>query len=538
MPKRKCVLTEKLRTEYPFIVPCNCDGKVNEKVKCTQCNAIFSIQHGGRSDITQHIATKRHKLAENASVSSKVSDYFSKKAMGEMERNLAADDATFAYHVCMHNQSFRSMDCTSKIIRKLYDKKFTCGQKKTQAIIVSVLAPYAMAVFRNELEKANYVSIMIDSSNHGALKIVPVLVRYFIPEEGIKTMVLEFLNVPCETTDQLTEYVWQLVTKWNIEKKVVALSADNTNTNFGGSSRRGKNNVFHKLKSKLNRTLIGVGCTSHIINNAIQCAADTLPMDVQAVIGKLYQHFYIYTVRVHTLKGFCDFLNTEYKTVLGHSKTRWLSPYPALKRMNEMYEVLKSYVLSVDKPPLLLKNFFSNPVSELIATFLECQSEMFHATICAIEGEKVTLAEAKSITESLLEKLQQRRDNDFATRKEQSLLKALIEDGLITEKNYGNYKNEFYNTCIEYIEEWSSDTLTFESLSWILLKNPEASLSWKSVQKSVTTIEEVCPNTKINETELFDEVMILKKAITEKEEIKAKSTGEIWYELFNSLGVN
>jgi hypothetical protein len=54
----------------------------------------------------------------------------------------------------------------------------------------------------------------------------------------------------------------------------------------------------------------------------------------------------------------------------------------------------------------------------------------------------------------------------------------------------------------------------------------------------VTTIEEVCPNTKINETELFDEVMILKKAITEKEEIQTKSTGEIWYGLFNSLGVN
>jgi YesN/AraC family two-component response regulator len=121
---------------------------------------------------------------------------------------------------------------------------------------------------------------------------------------------------------------------------------------------------------------------------------------------------------------------------------------------------------------------------------------MFRATICAIEGEKVTLAEAKSIIESLLEKLQQRRDNDFATRKEQSLLKVLIEDGFFTEKNYDNYKNEFYNTCIEYIQEWFSDTLTFESLSSILLKNPEASLSLKSV----TTIEDVCPNTKINET--------------------------------------
>jgi hypothetical protein len=67
--------------------------------------------------------------------------------------------------------------------------------------------------------------------------------------------------------------------------------------------------------------------------------------------------------------------------------------------------------------------------------------------------------------------LKQRQDNDSATRKEQSLLKVLTEDGLITEKNYGNYKNEFYNICIEYIQEWSSGTLIFESLSWILLKN-------------------------------------------------------------------
>jgi hypothetical protein len=189
---------------------------------------------------------------------------------------------------------------------------------------------------------------------------------------------------------------------------------------------------------------------------------------------------------------------------------------PCSQKDERDVRILKSCVLSLDKPPLLLKNVFSNPVSELIATFLECQSEMCHATICAIKGEKVTLVEAKSIIESLLEKLQQRRDNDFATRKEQFLLKVLLEDGLITEKNYGNYKNEFYNICIEYIQEWSSDTLTFESLSWILLKNPEASLSWKSVQKSVTAIEEVCPNTKINKTDLLDEVTILKKAIKDK----------------------
>jgi hypothetical protein len=58
------------------------------------------------------------------------------------------------------------------------------------------------------------------------------------------------------------------------------------------------------------------------------------------------------------------------------------------------------------------------------------------------------------------------------------------------------------------------------------------------LEKCAENCNNNCPNRKINETELFDEVIILKKAITEKEEIKAKSTGEIWYELFNSLGLN
>jgi hypothetical protein len=40
--------------------------------------------------------------------------------------------------------------------------------------------------------------------------------------------------------------------------------------------------------------------------------------------------------------------------------------------------------------------------------------------------------------------------------------------------------------------------------------------------KSVTTIEEVCPNTKINETELFEEVMISKKAITVDSRLSAR----------------
>jgi len=43
---------------------------------------IFSIEHGGKSDITQHIDTKRHKLAVESEKGNSVTDYFTKKNVG------------------------------------------------------------------------------------------------------------------------------------------------------------------------------------------------------------------------------------------------------------------------------------------------------------------------------------------------------------------------------------------------------------------------------------------------------------------------
>lgn len=71
----------------------------------------------------------------------------------------------------------------------------------------------------------------------------------------------------------------------------------------------------------------------------------------------------MYTVRVEALKEFCT--ETEYHQMLGYSKTRWLALMPALERVIKMYQPLKSYFLSIEKCPQLLKNFFENPMSEL-----------------------------------------------------------------------------------------------------------------------------------------------------------------------------
>jgi hypothetical protein len=59
MPKRRCVFTESLEAEYPFLKE---DQQVG-KVLCSICKSQFSIQHGHRSDTLQHIKKIKQAIA-------------------------------------------------------------------------------------------------------------------------------------------------------------------------------------------------------------------------------------------------------------------------------------------------------------------------------------------------------------------------------------------------------------------------------------------------------------------------------------------
>jgi hypothetical protein len=40
---------------------------------------------------------------------------------------------------------------------------------------------------------------------------IPLLVRYFSPDSGLQTIILEFTDLPGETAEELTNYVWTLL---------------------------------------------------------------------------------------------------------------------------------------------------------------------------------------------------------------------------------------------------------------------------------------------------------------------------------------
>ena len=264
---------------------------------------------------------------------------------------LADKEATFAYHTVAHGQSFRSSDCASKLVSKLFKPKFSFGKTKCEAIVVNVIAPMWTDELHQELDRIDFVTVTIDASNIKEVKLVPIVVRQFLPESGVKVKLLEFKSVTGETAEISSKYLLSVLD----QTKLIEFCAYNCNTNFGGINRREQNNVFYKVKDNAKRDLVGIGCTIHIVHSCLQHAVDTLPVCVESLVVKIYQLFHMYTVLFSELKESCDFADVEYQRLLQHGNTRFLSLLPALEWVLEMFKALKSYFNSQEHCPTTVR---------------------------------------------------------------------------------------------------------------------------------------------------------------------------------------
>lgn len=179
MARNSCFFNDKLKAEYVCMEPVN--GKPNSTY-CNVCKEEFSIKNKGRFDIEQHLKTQRHRNNSKLTTKDKLFHYFHKKGDTEEDYKLARMEITWIYHNVMHNHSFRSMDCTSKLLKKFVDPKISCARTKTQAAVTNVISTWTDDMLLKELETCHFVIIACDASNHNAIKLLPVLLR--LVEDG------------------------------------------------------------------------------------------------------------------------------------------------------------------------------------------------------------------------------------------------------------------------------------------------------------------------------------------------------------------
>ena len=67
-----------------------------------------------------------------------------------------------------------------------------------------------------ELDRINFVTVTTDASNMKEVKLVPIVVRYFLPKSGVKVKLLEFKSVTGETAEILSKYLLSVIDQTNL----------------------------------------------------------------------------------------------------------------------------------------------------------------------------------------------------------------------------------------------------------------------------------------------------------------------------------
>ncbi|CAM2106241.1 unnamed protein product [Caretta caretta] len=243
----------------------------------------------------------------------KLTDYFVKPG-SESEDAVTEAEGAFAFHTIKHRNSFKSMDCTSVLLKKTFPdsevaQKFSSARTKTEAIVLSVLAPHSVDVVLKMFEENDvaYCGVATEEAIPGSGKIFPVIFQYFDWKNGsLQSKLIEVQNTPNESANTIAHYVKQTFEKNGLFETCIAFTGDNCNTMFGRlqHDEDGKN-VFANFKKLLQkRTLIGVGCPAHILNNCVHHAAERMNVDIKNIIFKIYQYFHIYAVRTERLKEY------------------------------------------------------------------------------------------------------------------------------------------------------------------------------------------------------------------------------------------
>lgn len=204
-----------------------------------------------------------------------------------------------------------------------------------------------------------FFSVASDASNHGTTKLFPLSVRYWMPDLGVQTKVLDFYDDSDETFAAIHN---QIVTKLEETRlgldMISAYSADNASLNY-----RRYNSVFQKLKENNNCILkANKNAVAHIVHNSAKHAGDRLNIDIKNVVNKTFSHFSSSAKCTEELKSIHTFVEIEYQSLLRHVPTRWLSLWPAVKRLHDRWAPIKTYFLSLgeDQCPKSLWQLFKD----------------------------------------------------------------------------------------------------------------------------------------------------------------------------------
>lgn len=462
--RRFCVYNSEWEQEYPFIKPSPTDAYI---ARCNQCFSTITIKFSGVGAIKHHILKEKHikslKSSENSNaIQPKVSNFFySKQSKEDQQISLAELVSTF--HSVQHHHSYLSTECGNKLFPLIFNdsntaKKISCARTKTEAIVVKVLAPFSIEIILTDLENCFY-SLSIDASNKGNRKYFPIVLSYFKKTEGCTRKLFDFYEDSHESADAITSSILDVIRNSPIKlEKLVSYSADNANVNYGKTD-----GVFAKLK-RLQKNILQANCNAHVLHNMARHGLKVFTeFDVESFVLKVYSEFSHSSKKRELFKELCEFATVEFREILRHVPTRWLSLEPAINRILLEFPALRLYFAKNSELKAdIIKKFFGNGdmfTPQSFESFSgECVLYFTHNLIAEItkyvlilESEQITASEIFGVLERLKESLETRIETKFFGSNIRKIFKNL-DNSTIEE-----LQDKFVmclQRCLNYLHKW------------------------------------------------------------------------------------
>ncbi|KAL4104819.1 hypothetical protein QTP88_020095 [Uroleucon formosanum] len=468
--------------------------KIDEKkAKCSFCNVNFTVKWDGEKALTTHLNSENHKkTTQNLQRNSLMTTFMTKRNSSD-ELKVAIIEIASIYHAINHHHSYLSMDCGIKLNTSLYGdsvmaKKVHCGRTKAEAIVKNILSPNSIELAIQDLkmvtafQNCSYFSIAIDASNKGSQKMYPIS----------------------------TFSIFTFKKKSNLDVELLSgFSADNASVNYGV-----RNSVYQKLLEKHPETkIIKANCNCHVIHNASRNSMKQLTYDVENLVLKVYAEFSNSAKRVKELQIFFEEFEIEYRKVLRHGPTRWLSLFNAVDRLIMSWPAVSSYFKYRGEEKchqviwMFVKNIDTTEMTDLSrkVTLPECFLYFIHhymnilsEAILILETNSVTSVDLHNVMQGLKDKIENRLNDSFYGAKVTRSISSLQENERVMFKKEAN---EVYKNTIDYLKKnYDFNDSIFKMFSNFNLKNKI--IEYDDAIKSVNLLG----LNNIEEDRIYDEV--------------------------------
>ncbi|KAM0861317.1 hypothetical protein ACQ4PT_045962 [Festuca glaucescens] len=262
----------------------NPDGPKLLKAKCRHCNKEYAYVKGSStSNLNWHWDGKCKKLnakLANQLIQSRLgfkhlqgnANIHASTTLGHVGFEQAIVKELIAKMIMIHEYSFRMVEHEwFNIVLKYLNPLYQSMERKA-------IRAECMRVYKKEketlkvaLQDVDYISLTIDLwTSNQTISYMCVVGHYIDEEWNMQTRVLAFMELdPPHSGHMIADAIWDCVTEWKIENKVISITLDNASNNDVAVKDLKEKFIFWRCK-QFEETYFHVRCCAHIVNLVVQ----------------------------------------------------------------------------------------------------------------------------------------------------------------------------------------------------------------------------------------------------------------------------